>query len=264
MCVRATFFLAHSTSQKTWSQTSCHGSSVGTDDVAGVHTSQPHAHWQMPLTSNTRSACLLTEPRRAVSTVASQQDISECRCQFLQVLSVSEAFFSSGLQAPSQICSVFTFSCTRVCKRSHLQKINAEANVSLDALYTSYSQRNSRKCPPMFKKPPKKSFTKTPLQACQTHLPSTALHRAPSHLISALYAHKSAYTKQQCCTHTPQYEQRLQFREERQDTDQAHRTGEGKARRCQQTKPKQSTLEDYTLKRGGIDKALFLPMPLRK
>lgn len=44
VCVYATFFLAHSTSQKTWSQTSCHGSTVGTDDVAQVHTSQPHPH----------------------------------------------------------------------------------------------------------------------------------------------------------------------------------------------------------------------------
>lgn len=122
VCVCATFFLAHSTSQKTWSQTSCHGSTVGTADVAQVHTSQPHPHWQMPLTSNTRRVCLLPEQRCAVSTVASQQDISECRCQFLPVLSVSEAFFSSALQAPSQICLVFTFSCTRVCKHSHLQK----------------------------------------------------------------------------------------------------------------------------------------------
>lgn len=60
---------------------------------------------------------------------------------------------------------------------------------------------NSKKCLPMFQKNQKKSFTKTPLQACQTHLPSTALHRALSHLISALYAHKSAYTQQQCCMH---------------------------------------------------------------
>lgn len=35
--VSSTFFLAQS-------QTSCHGSTVGTDDVAQVHTSQPRSH----------------------------------------------------------------------------------------------------------------------------------------------------------------------------------------------------------------------------
>lgn len=180
----------------------------------------------MPLTSNTRRACLLTEQRCAVSTVASQQDISECRCQFLQVLSVSEAFFSSGLQAPSQICLVFTFGRTRVRKHSLLQQINAEANVSLDALYTSYSRRNSKKCPPMFKNPPKNHSQRLPCKPAKQHLPSTALHRAPSHLISALYAHKSAYTKQQCCTHATVWTSTtIQGREARHKPSPSHQWG---------------------------------------
>lgn len=238
--VCATFFLAQSTSQKTWSQTSCHGSTVGTDDVAQVHTSQPHPHWQMPLTSNTRRAGLLTERRRAVSAVASQQDISECRCQFLQVLSVSEASFSSGLQAPSQICLVFTFSCTRGCKHSHLQKINAEANVSLDAPYTSYSRRNSKKCPPMFKKTQKIIHKDKCKPAKHTHLVQLCTELHP--ILSLPSTPTSLPTQSSSVARTPQYEHLLQFREERQDTNQAHRTGEEKARGCQQTKPKRTTL----------------------
>lgn len=230
VCVCATFFLAHSTSQKTWCQTSCHGSTVGTDDVAQVHTSQPHPHWQMPLTSNTRRACLLTEQQRAVSTVASQQDISECRCQFLQVLSVS-AFFSSGLQAASQICLDFTFSCTRVCKHSHLQKINAEANISRDALYTSYSRRNSKKCP-MFKKNPKNHSQRLPCKpAKHTYLVQLCTELHP--ILSLPSTPTSLPTQSSSVARTAQYEHLLQFREERQDTNQAHHTGEEKARRCQ-------------------------------
>lgn len=119
---------------------------------------------------------------------------------------------------------------------SHLQKINAEANVSLDALYTSYSRRNSKKCPHMFKKNPEKSFTKTPLQACQTHRPSTALHWAPSHLISALYAHKSAYTKQQCCTHdTVSTSTTIQGREARHKPSPSHHWGKGARASIDQT-----------------------------
>lgn len=186
----------------------------------------------MPLTSNTRRACLLTEQRRAVSTVASQQDISERRCQFLQVLSVSEASFSSGLQAPSQICLVFTFSCTRVCKHSHLQKINAEANVLLDALYTSYSRRNSKKWPPMFKKTSKNHSQRLPCKpAKHTYLVQLCTELHP--ILSLPSTPTSLPTQSSSVARTPQYEHLLQFREERQETNQAHRTGEEKARRCQ-------------------------------
>lgn len=240
VCVCAPFFLAHSTSQKTWSQASCHGSTVGTDDVAQVHTSQLHPHWQMPLTSNTIRACLLTEQQRAVSIVASQQDISERRCQFLQVLSVSEAFFSSGLQAPSQICLVFTFSRTQVCKHSHVQKIKAEANASLDARYPSCSQRNSKKCSQKQKnhsqrlpcKPAKNTYL---VQLCTELRFILSLPSTPT----------SLPTQRSSAARSPQYEHLLQFREEREDTSQAHHTGEGKARRCQMTTPQRTTVQLY-------------------
>lgn len=103
-CVCAVFPSSLRALQKTWSQTSCHGSTVGTDDVVQVHTSQAHSHWQMPLTSNKRR-CLLTEQRPVVSAVASQQDISEYRrqvCMFLLCHGLSPAL----VQNTQKICFI--------------------------------------------------------------------------------------------------------------------------------------------------------------
>lgn len=165
--------------------------------------SQPHPHWHMPLTSNTRRACLLAERRRVLSNVASKQDISECRLHFFASSFCVNGFLQLWLASAIRLCFVFSFDAVShgtqvIWTTPSAEKSNTEDNISPYAFYTTIP-RNVFLCSKKITQ--RKSFTKTPLQACQTHLPSTALHRALSHLISALYAHKSAYTQQQCCMH---------------------------------------------------------------
>lgn len=147
---------------------------------------------------------------------------------------------------------------------------------SLYAFYTHYSWQDSKNCLPMYQK---KSFTKTPLQACQAHLPITALHTALSHLPlarSALYTHTSAYTKRQYEHATVRTSTTIQEWGQRCKPSPSQRRNN----KWQKTRVRVST--DHTAIcfespssrkwyefvgidwKVGKEKAIFLPMPLRK
>lgn len=168
-----------------------------------------------------------------VSTVASQQDISERWhqfCLFFSSYGLSSGLVSDMIQNMLWIPVFFTTALKYDINIPFNREVKHRAQIKLFLHILQPTQFQE-----MSSNVQKRSFTKTPLQACQTHLAITAQHTALAHLAlacSALYAHLSAYTKQQHERATVSSSTTSQERGQRHNP--SHHTGEeiGKNRFC--------------------------------
>lgn len=186
--------------------------------------SQPHPHWHMPLTSNTRRACLLAEQRLVPSTVASKQIISECRLHFSASSIWVKGFLQLWLASAIKLCFVFSFDAvnqgTQVYEQPRPQRSQTQTSTFHDTHSTQQFQEMSSYVPKK-NKPKGNHSQRLPckhakhtylVQLCTELYPILSLPSTPT----SLPTHSSSVA----CT--PQREHLLQFREERQDTSPSH------------------------------------------